>query len=93
MKGFFEVMKKFTGEGEFRRYKIFKGFRILSGCLYCEGALFWRTEYSPDNKGVYVCLHCGRKYLSLNGHIRLWPYREYEHLIKKDESRRRVLGR
>jgi DNA-directed RNA polymerase subunit RPC12/RpoP len=29
---------------------------------------------------VYKCFHCGRMYLNKNGHLRLWPYREYEHL-------------
>lgn len=91
---FFKLMSKFTGEGIFKRYKFFKGLRILSGCLYCEGALIWKKgEWSPDKRGVFVCFNCGRMYLSFNGNIRLWPYREYEHLVQKNKFPKQQIQR
>jgi hypothetical protein len=82
-------MPEMRGEGVFKRYKFFKGHRILSGCLFCQGALLGGYRIlAPDGMAVYKCFHCGRMYLGENNHIRLWPYREYEHLYwkKKEEA-------
>ena len=74
-------MGKSVGEGVFKRYRTVNGHRILSGCLYCQGALFGGYKpLGPDGMEVYKCFHCGRMYLNKNGYLRLWPYREYEHL-------------
>lgn len=75
-------MKKFTREGVYQRYRVFRGLRILSGCLYCQGAIVWCPHImGPSNKpGISKCFHCGRMFLVHNGYLKLWPYREYEHL-------------
>ncbi len=80
-------MSRYKGEGIFRRYKLLGHLRVLTGCLYCEGALFDTVgEIAGQNGSVMLrCFHCGRRYLSHDGgrHIRLWPYREFEHLDPK----------
>jgi len=71
-----------TMSGEvFKRYRFVNGHRALSGCLYCQGAIFPGYEpLGPNGMKVYKCFQCGRMYLNNNGHLKLWPYREYEHL-------------
>lgn len=76
-------MEKFSGEGIFVRYRTVQGHRVLSGCLYCHGALLWGYKpLGPDRISVYKCIHCGRMFerINENGWIRLFPYKEYEHL-------------
>jgi hypothetical protein len=74
-------MLQVRGEGLFVRYRYFKGHRILSGCLYCRGALLWESEkVNSSIKAHFKCFQCGRMYLRENNHIILWPFREYEHL-------------
>jgi len=75
------------GEGPFIRYRYFREHRVLSGCLYCEGPLI--KDFQKINPTITVsfkCFHCGRMYLRENNHIIHWPYREYEHLIKRKNS-------
>lgn len=63
-----------------RFYK--KQFRVLSGCSYCRGAVMASSEGITLQGGekVVKCFHCGRMFRSVNGELKLWPYREYPHL-------------
>jgi len=82
-------MDQAAGEGIFKRYRIVNGHRILSGCLYCQGALFGgHKPLGAEGLEVYKCFQCGRMYISTkNGYIRLWPYRNYEHLSSQSANR------
>jgi uncharacterized protein with PIN domain len=89
-KGELKMLQVIRGEGPFIRYRYFRGYRILSGCLYCQGALFMQEEkIKPDITVFYKCFNCGRMYLRENSHIILWPYREYEHLKGKKVAQKK----
>jgi hypothetical protein len=65
----------------FKRYRLVNGHRILSGCPYCQGALFdGHQPLGSDGLQVYKCFHCARMYRLEDGHLVLWPFREYPHL-------------
>lgn len=68
----------------FEWYRFFNGHstRILSGCTYCEGAVFIDTlMWSGGVEGKELkCFQCGRTFKYKDGHLVLWPYREYPHL-------------
>ena len=66
----------------FKRYRLFNGYRILSGCPYCKGAVFIYTLESSGGveEKVLKCFQCGRMFRYKDGHLVLWPYREYPHL-------------
>ena len=74
----------------FKRYKLVNGFRVITGCAYCEGAVFrdWTEceDSVPSNPILFKCFHCGRLFQVSDGALKLWPHREYDHL-----SRTRVL--
>jgi hypothetical protein len=59
----------------FKKYRLVNGLRILNGCPYCQGALTSGYELK-----VYKCFQCARMYRVEDGYLKLWPYREYEHL-------------
>lgn len=48
---------------------------MTNGCPYCQGALTSGHEIK-----VYKCFQCARMYRVEGGYLKLWPYREYEHL-------------
>lgn len=60
------------------RYRLFNGYRILSGCTYCEGALFIYRSPGGDEE-VIKCFHCGRMFRHENCYLILSPFREYAH--------------
>jgi hypothetical protein len=66
----------------FERYRFFNGHRILSGCTYCEGAVFIYTLGSSGGveEKVLKCFQCGRMFKYKDGRLVLWPFREYPHL-------------
>jgi len=76
----------------FERYRFFNGHRILSGCTYCEGAVFIYTLESSGGveEKVLKCFQCGRMFKYKDGRLVLWPFREYPHLV---ESSLRLEGR
>ena len=65
----------------FMRYRFFNRHRILSGCTYCEGAVFIYTlRLLVEQEEVFKCFHCGRMFRYEDGHLVLWPFRVNPHL-------------
>ena len=62
----------------FSGYRISKRYRKLDGCTYCDGAIY--VSRSPGEEKVIKCFHCGRMFKYEEGHLVLWPFREYPHL-------------
>ena len=76
----------------FEWYRFFQGRKILSGCVYCDGAIYIHTSVSHfGEEEVIKCFHCGRMFRYEKGRLILWPFREYPHLEKyeafKDQGR------
>lgn len=64
------------------RYRFFNGHRILSGCPYCERAVFIYTlglSGGVEEK-VLKCFQCGRMFRYEDGHLVPWFYKEHPHL-------------
>lgn len=65
----------------FTWYRFFNGHSILSACTYSGGAFYICTlRFVKEKEEVIKCFHCGRMFRHENGHLVLWPFREYPHL-------------
>lgn len=65
----------------FKWYRFSNGHKILSGCVYCDGAIYTYTLVSHfGEQKVIKCFHCGRMFRYEKGSLVLWPFREYPHL-------------
>ncbi len=72
----------------FKWYRISNGRKILSGCMYCDGAIFIQNSVSHiEEREVIKCFHCGRMFKYEKGRLVLWPFRKYPHLEGREVYR------